>query len=176
MTSYDARQLKQYAQNKFQTLERFAWPGGKEPRPPTNRSFLRMYGHNLCPFVERARWTFSCKEVPFQEVWLDMNDKASWHMAFNAGFVPILEIPTGEIFPESGIVTDFANQCASKDQGIKLIPDDATEAARMRTKMNEFDKTCLGALFGCFLSRYEDMAKIDLYLEKAAPYIEKLCG
>ena len=83
------------------------WPGGSEAKPELNNNHMRMYGHNLCPFVARARWTFACKEIEYQEVFLDMNDKADWHKEFNNGFVPILEVPSGEMFPESNIVADF---------------------------------------------------------------------
>jgi len=69
-------ELKQHASSRFQTLDRFMWPGGSEPRPPTNQSNVRMYGHNLCPFVARARFAFACKEVPFQEVFVDLNEKS----------------------------------------------------------------------------------------------------
>ena len=62
---YDRDALKTHAADKFDTLERFMWPGLAEPKPPVNKNHVRMYGHNLCPFVTRARFTFACKDVPF---------------------------------------------------------------------------------------------------------------
>lgn len=61
----DPAELKTHASTKLNTLERFMWPGGSEPKPATNQNHVRMYGHNLCPFVARSRWTFACKDVPF---------------------------------------------------------------------------------------------------------------
>ena len=84
-------------------MERFMWPGGAEPRPQTNQSHVRMYGHNLCPFVARARFAFACKDMAYQEVFLDLNEKAQWHVDFNGGMIPVLEAPSGELIPESGI-------------------------------------------------------------------------
>ena len=84
------------------------WPGGDEAKPPVNQNYVRIYSHNLCPYVERARWTFACKEVPFQEVFVDLNEKATWHKEFNNGFIPVLEVPSGELFPESTIVMEYA--------------------------------------------------------------------
>ena len=47
----DLAELKEHASTKFDTLERFMWPGGQEQKPPVNKNHVRMYGHNLCPFV-----------------------------------------------------------------------------------------------------------------------------
>ena len=72
----DAEQLKQTAEPRFNTLERFMWPGGSNEKPPVNQNHIRRYGHNLCPFVTRSRWTYACKDVQFQEVFVDLNEKA----------------------------------------------------------------------------------------------------
>ena len=69
---------------------------------------MRLYGHNLCPFVGRARYTLSAKNVEFQEVHVDLNNKAQWHKDFNGGMVPIMETPHGDMIPESGIVAQYA--------------------------------------------------------------------
>ena len=103
-----AEQLKAHAEPKLQTIERFMWPGGNEPKPAVNQNFVRMYGHNLCPFVNRTRWHFACKDVQFQECWVDLNDKAQWHKDFNSGFAPVLEVPSGELIPESDIIAGYA--------------------------------------------------------------------
>ena len=39
---------------------------------------------------------------------MDLNDKAQWFKDFNAGFVPILEFPSGEMVPESDIAIGYA--------------------------------------------------------------------
>jgi len=75
------------------TLERIFYPGGETPKPAPNTNHLRMYAHNLCPFVARARYTLSAKQVEFQECMVDLNNKAKWHTDFNGGLIPILETP-----------------------------------------------------------------------------------
>jgi len=57
--------LIEKAQSKFQTLDRFVWPGGDHPKPETNQNHIRLYSHNLCPFVCRARWALAAKDLPF---------------------------------------------------------------------------------------------------------------
>ena len=150
----DKQALKAFAANKFDTLERFMWPGSPDEKPPVNKNHVRMYGHNLCPFVTRSRWTFAAKDVPFQEVWVDLNEKAEWHLAFNNGFIPVLEVPSGELFPESDINSNYALDVAGPNQGLKLIPDDPVLAAKMRVKMQEFDKKILSLNFGMYMSRF----------------------
>lgn len=156
--------MKAHAEPKFNTLERFMWPGGQEPKPPTNANHVRMYSHNLCPFVQRARWTFACKDVPFQEVLIDLNEKGQWHVDFNNGMVPVLEVPSGELIPESGIAAEYALQVAGPNQGLKLIPDDPVQAALMRAKMADFDKKYLPLAGGIKMSRFADVEKTDAFL------------
>lgn len=86
------------------TLERMFYEGGDVPKPSPNADHLRLYGHNLCPFVARARYTMSAKQVQFQEVMVDLNNKAQWHKDLNGGMVPVMETPQGTLIPESGIV------------------------------------------------------------------------
>jgi len=38
---------------------------GDEPKPPVNPDVLRIYGHMLWPFVERAKYCFLAKQIPF---------------------------------------------------------------------------------------------------------------
>lgn len=171
----DNEQLKQHAANKFNTLERFMWPGGSEAKPPVNQNHVRMYGHNLCPFVCRSRWTFAAKEVAYQEVLVDLTNKAQWHLDFNNGFLPVLEVPSGELIPESQIIADYSLQVAQPNQGEKLIPDDPVLTAQMRFKMQKFDKEILGFGFALFMSRFQDEEKINAYIEGAVPLVEAMC-
>ena len=86
--------------------------------------------------------------------------------------IPVLEVPSGELIPESGIQMEYAMQ-VGRNQGIDLIPADPVEAAKMRVKMAEFDKK-LGMIFGVYLSRCAD-EKIDEFVRDYVPYAEALC-
>mmetsp|Transcript_23754 Transcript_23754/g.29542 ORF Transcript_23754/g.29542 Transcript_23754/m.29542 type:complete len:172 (+) Transcript_23754:274-789(+) len=89
--------------------------------------------------------------------------------------VPVLEAPTGELIPESGIQMQYALDAAPAGQGLELIPSDPLVAAQMRVKMVDFDKKVLRHLFGVGLSRFQDLQEVDGYVSVAIPYIEELC-
>ena len=91
------------------------------PKPFVNKDYFRLYGHMLCPFVERAALTLSAKKIQFQKCEMDLQEKAYWHKDLNGGLVPLLEVPNGDIINESAIITNFANEYG-KDQGLKLWP------------------------------------------------------
>jgi glutaredoxin 2 len=94
--------------SKLHTLDMFFCPAGDAPKPETNKNYLRLYGHNLCPFVARARYALALKNIPFQEVQVDLNSKTKWHLDLNGGLVPVLETPAGDLIIESGIIMAFA--------------------------------------------------------------------
>jgi len=48
-----------------QSLKRFFYNAGDEPKPETNKNYFRIYGHTLCPFVGVARYAFALKKVDF---------------------------------------------------------------------------------------------------------------
>ena len=62
-------------------------------RPTFNKKHLRLYGHHLCPFVEKARLALLAKDLVWQDVQVNLERRAKWHYLLNEGFVPILEIP-----------------------------------------------------------------------------------
>ena len=37
-------------------------------KEPLNKKYLRLYGHHLCPFVEKARLALCAKGVQWQDV------------------------------------------------------------------------------------------------------------
>jgi glutathione S-transferase len=158
--------------SKLHTLEPLFYPGGDEPKPETNKNYLRLYGHNLCPFVARARNALALKGIPFQEVHVDLNNKAKWHLDLNGGFVPILELQNGEVIIESAIVATFAEEFA-KDSGAHLIPADPLAAAKMRVEMTKFDPT-MNAVWGMVMARYTDDAKTQAFKEQTLPKWEAL--
>ncbi len=82
-------------------------------KPATNKNFLRLYGHHLCPFVEKARLALAARNVPYQSCELDLNNRRAWHVAINGGVVPFLETPEGDMIIESKIVMEFAEEAFS---------------------------------------------------------------
>ena len=95
-------------------LETIYYGSGNEPKPAVNPDQLRIYGHMLCPFVQRSYFAFGAKKNPFQKVnvHLVVVEKAQWHLDFNGGLIPVLESPDGTLINESGFIAEFANEFA----------------------------------------------------------------
>ena len=111
-----------------QTLTRICAGINKSPKPALNKKHIRLYNHNLCPFAARGRYALSAKGIKFQDCLVCTHHKASWHLKFNGGMVPVMELPTGALINESDIVAQFGiekNYC----KGIELIPKNPVVAA-----------------------------------------------
>ena len=108
-------------------------------------------------------------------MFVDLSDKAPWHLAFNKGFIPVLEVPSGEMFPESGINMEYAMQVAGPDQGISLIPSDPVKAAQMRTTMAKFDSEFLPVMFKVYLGKYKE-GPAQEFLDQGVPMMERYCA
>ena len=78
--------------------------GGDFPKPAVNPDFLRVYGHMLWPFVQRAILALAAKNIPFQMCEMDLEEKAQWHQDANGGLIPILESPDGTLIFESAVI------------------------------------------------------------------------
>ena len=85
--------------------------------------------------------------------------------------MPVLELPSGEMLPESAIISQYAIEL-NKDKGIELVPNDPVVAAKMRLEMDRFFPKYAKLLFG--LRSGTDEA-INDFMTKALPEYEKLC-
>ena len=65
--------------------------GRDDALPAPNDDYLRLYGHTLCPFVERVRLILA--RTPYQRCDINLEKRTKWHYYLNDGFVPILETP-----------------------------------------------------------------------------------
>ena len=139
-----------------QTLTRIVAGTLEEPKPATNKNHIRVYNHNLCPFAARGRYAMSAKAVEFQECLICTHDKATWFKEANGGMVPLMELPTGELIPESGVIAQFAIE-KNAGKGIDLVPTDPVLAAQMRLKMEAVQKL-LNSMWG--VTKSEENAKL----------------
>lgn len=101
------------------------------PKPATNTKFPRLYGHLLCPYVEKVRMALAARNVQYQKCEVDLGKKTAWHLAINGGLVPVWETPEGTIITESKVLMEYAEE-AYPTQGYSLLPDDAVKRAFMR--------------------------------------------
>lgn len=46
-------------------LKTIYYSEGDLPKPATNPQYLRVYGHNLCPYVERSVLSLRAKQIDF---------------------------------------------------------------------------------------------------------------
>ena len=54
---------------------------------------LTLISHHLCPYVQRAAISLMEKEVPFQRVYVDLDNKPDWFKALSPlGKVPVLKV------------------------------------------------------------------------------------
>ena len=108
--------------------------------PETNRTYLRLYGHYMCPFVERVRLVLAARNIPYQDCQVNLERRAKWHYELNGGFVPILQLPSGEVVTESSIIMgflaaitgdeDFASAIKGRIITHTLVPKEAKKIAR----------------------------------------------
>ena len=150
------------SQDKSQTLESMQILDKTFVRPPINKKFLRLYGHHLCPFVEKARLALCAKGVQWQDVQVNLERRAKWHYLLNGGFVPILETPSGQTILESRIIMDYLDY-AFKDQGVKLYADQPDDRVHQWLLMKLFDEVS-SVLFEVIMSHAqseEAVKKLD---------------
>lgn len=108
---------------------------GHTAKPRLNEKFVRLYGHHLCPFVQRAMLTLTAKQVPYQFVGIDLTHKNKWHLDINNGFVPVIEQPDGTIIHDSLDVCDWL-QDYTKD-GVDLYPGDEANKQKLKDAIKE---------------------------------------
>ena len=77
-----------------QSLETLSIMDSQHEMPAPNLKHLRLFGHLLCPFVERVRLVLSAQGIPYQDVQINLEKRTRWHYTMNGGFVPILETPS----------------------------------------------------------------------------------
>ena len=135
----------EYTHEDTQGHENLAVGGDQFPHKlEVNKNMLRLYNHPLCPFAERARLAFLAKDIKHQIVNVELNGKPDWFVE-TGGVVPVLETTEGELIPESDVVVQYALD--TSDRGIKLLPDDPVEAAKIRIYTKRRDADFLKAMY-----------------------------
>ncbi|CAF3375391.1 unnamed protein product [Rotaria sp. Silwood1] len=60
--------------------------------PPLKENQLRLYSMRFCPFVRRVKLVLAAKNIPYEEVYINLNDEPDWYLKKNpVGEVPLLE-------------------------------------------------------------------------------------
>lgn len=105
---------------------------------------LTLVSHALCPFVQRAAIALSEKNVPFDRISIDLDNKPDWFLAISPlGKVPLLKVEradgTEAVIFESNVICEYLEET---QPGVRIHPEDAVERAQHRGWM-EFGSTIL---------------------------------
>lgn len=145
-------------------LEKIYVTESDTPKPPTNTEYPRLYGHLLCPFVEKVRIALAARGVKYQDCEVDLGKKTPWHVGYNGGFVPVWETTKGDIIIESKVVMDYIED-AYPDQGYSLLPADPVLRAQNRLGYSLVE-ALNGAYYPLYFKRAYDEAGFKTLLEK----------
>lgn len=133
-------------------------------KPAVNPKYPRLYGHLLCPFVEKVRIALAARSVVYQNCEVDLGKKTPWHLAINGGLVPVLELPDGTILNESKVLMDFVED-AFPEQGYSLLPTDPVQRAHVRLGTALVD-AFNGAWWPIYMKKAYDEADFKALKEK----------
>lgn len=115
-------------QDPTQTLATLRYASREEPRPATNKNYIRLYGHHLCLYEEKVRLALVAKHIQFQRVDMDLVKEAQWHLDFNEGRIPFIETTDGVLLNESKVLLELANTLGG-DNGLAIFDKDPFKAA-----------------------------------------------
>lgn len=143
-----------------------------QEKPATNLKYPRLYGHHLCPFVEKVRLGFAAKGVKYQRADVDLSRRTKWHLAINEGKIPILELPDGTILIESKIILEYLEE-TYPDQGVKTLPTDPKERALLRLDFPLIE-SLIPDFYAIFIAKGknpDDFPKLRAKLQKLEDYL-----
>jgi len=90
---------------------------------------LKIIGHNLCPYVQRVVILMNEKNVPFERIDIDLDNKPDWLAQYSpTGTVPLLLLPDGRSLFESQVISDYVDEISMGS----LQPTESFEKARHR--------------------------------------------
>ena len=147
-----------------QTLEKLEIWDSRHVKPSPNHKHLRLYGHVLCPFVERVRLVLAAQGLQYQDVQINLERRTRWHKSLNGGFVPILETPQesgtkgshGLTILESRIIMNYLDSKFGKTAKCgSLYAADPAERAMQDMIMYKGDQVAM-SLYSVLMHRGQD--------------------
>jgi RNA polymerase-associated protein len=133
---------------------------------------LTLYDAARCPYCARVRILLAEKEVPYETVEIDLENRPVWlHEKNPVGRVPILE-EDGVVLPESRVIMEYLEELYPKPP---LLPPEPAERALVRLwfeRFNELSGPYYRVLFeGETAEAFDaELAKLDAALA-ASPYL-----
>ena len=110
---------------------------------------ITLYDADRCPYCARVRIVLAEKDVEYETVVVDLDDRPAWIYEKNPlGKVPVLE--EGEfVLPESAVIMEYLEERYPEPA---LLPADAAERALVRLQIERFDNA-LGNAYYAFRRR-----------------------
>src|SRR5919198_5973195 len=97
---------------------------------------LTLYDADRCPYCARVRIVLAEKDVEYETVVIDLDDRPAWIYEKNpTGRVPVLEEGTF-VLPESAVIDEYLNERYPEPL---LLPADPGLRAHARLRMFRFD-------------------------------------
>ncbi|CAF1285426.1 unnamed protein product [Adineta ricciae] len=109
--------------------------------PTLKEGQLRLYGMRFCPYVHRAKLVLAAKNIPYEEININLTAKPEWYLKKNPpGQVPSLEWIDNQsketrFIPESLIVSDYLDEAYPQT---RLQPTDPYLRAQQRVLIERF--------------------------------------
>jgi glutathione S-transferase len=135
---------------------------------------LTLYDAERCPYVGRVRIVLAEKQIPYESVWIDLDDKPGWLYEKNpAGRVPVIEEDGGFVLPESAVIMEYFEERFPEPP---LLPADPAERALARLRIwrhDDFSRPYYAARRGEEGARPRldaELAKLDAALARQ-PYL-----
>lgn len=98
---------------------------------------LTLYDADRCPYAARVRITLAEKDIPYDVVAIDLDDRPAWLYEKNPkGRVPVLEEDEGLVLPESAVIMHYLDERFPEPP---LLPADPAERALARLHIERFD-------------------------------------
>ncbi len=112
---------------------------------------LTLISHYLCPYVQRAVIALKEKEIPFEQIYIDLGNKPDWFRQISPlGKVPILKVNDQAVF-ESSVILEYLEDT----QLPPLHPADPLQRATHRSWM-EYGSSILNDIGGMYSANDKD--------------------
>ena len=97
---------------------------------------ITLYDADRCPYCARVRIVLAEKQVEYETVAIDLDDRPAWIYEKNpTGRVPVLE-EDAFVLPESAVIDEYLNE---RYPDPPLLPEDPGERALARVLVFRFD-------------------------------------
>ncbi|RUS91993.1 hypothetical protein EGW08_000206 [Elysia chlorotica] len=138
--------------------------------PPAKPGVLRLYSMRFCPFAHRTRLVLNHKNIPHEEVNINLKEKPDWFLDLNPlGQVPVLQIDD-KVIADSTATSEWLDDVYPEN---RLQPADPYRRAVDRGLLKYISKmntTYYGAIFS---TNADDLGEKMVELEKHLKFYEE---